>query len=90
MIIVGSRSFAKARVFNPFFNRSNRKILREDKAVLESSDPPEVPEAAREVSVRTDKPTLEFRKYYMTELRGSSVDAKPSKSVHSLPMSDAE
>ena len=69
MIIVGARDFAKSSLLDPFFNRSNRRILAEDQAVLESSDPAEVPAPADERSVPSDRPTLAFRKYYFDELR---------------------
>jgi phenylpropionate dioxygenase-like ring-hydroxylating dioxygenase large terminal subunit len=72
MVIVGTRDFARWALFNPLFARSNRKILGEDKAVVESSDPPAVPRAGNERSVATDGPTLEFRKYYFSQLKGES------------------
>jgi len=68
MLIVGTRDFAKWAFLNPLFARSNRKILDEDRAVVESSDPPAVPRASNERSVATDGPTLEFRKYYYKTL----------------------
>lgn len=74
MIVVGARSFATLPLLNPLFNWSNRRIVKEDKAAVESSDPPEVPMAADEVSVRTDRATLRFRRYYFEEL-------KPSRAV---------
>jgi phenylpropionate dioxygenase-like ring-hydroxylating dioxygenase large terminal subunit len=75
LIVVGARSFARLPLLDPLFNRANRRIVMEDKAAVESSDPPEVPPASEEVSVRTDKATLRFRKYYFEVLEGSS--AKP-------------
>lgn len=75
MIVVGARSFARLPLLNPLFNWSNRRIVQEDQAAVESSDPPEVPPPSEEVSVRTDKATLRFRKYYLEVLKDSS--AKP-------------
>ena len=72
MIVVGTRDFARWALLNPLFARSNRKILGEDQAVVESSDPPSVPRASNEHSVATDGPTLEFRKYYFGQLKGES------------------
>ncbi|MFO0604747.1 MAG: aromatic ring-hydroxylating dioxygenase subunit alpha [Polyangiales bacterium] len=73
MIVVGARDFATSSLLDGFFNRTNRKVLGEDKAVLESSDPPEVPPAGEERSVANDRPTLQFRKYYFDELKPSSA-----------------
>lgn len=74
MALVGSRDFARARLFNPFFTRSNLRILNEDRAVVESSQPTEIPPPGQERSVRTDQATLAFRKYYFDAL-------KPSRAV---------
>jgi hypothetical protein len=71
MVVVNTRSFLTLAVFNPLFALSNRKIVAEDRAVLESSFPSEVPPAGDELSVRTDKVTLQFRKYWFDELRGT-------------------
>ncbi|HNF98928.1 MAG TPA: aromatic ring-hydroxylating dioxygenase subunit alpha, partial [Pseudomonadota bacterium] len=76
MIVVGARSFAKLSLLNPLFNYSNKRIVAEDRAVVESSDPPVVPPAAQEVSVRSDRATLAFRKYYFQSLHTSSVSVK--------------
>ncbi|HEY1124628.1 MAG TPA: aromatic ring-hydroxylating dioxygenase subunit alpha [Sphingobium sp.] len=65
------RNFARARLLDPFFRWSNSRIAREDKAVLETSLPSEVPPAAHEKSVRTDAPTLAFRRIYLEQLKGS-------------------
>jgi hypothetical protein len=73
MIFVTLRDFAKSRLFNPFFNYSNRRIAREDKAIVESSLPVEIPPPGSEKSVRTDMPTLAFRKLYFERLKGSSA-----------------
>lgn len=78
MVIVGARSFATLPLLNPFFNRSNAKIAAQDQAVVESSQPVVVPRPGEEVSVRTDKATLQFRRYYFDELEGSSA-AAPSR-----------
>lgn len=73
MIIVGARTFATFPLLNPFFNRTNLKIALEDQAVVESSFPVEVPPAQQEKSVRTDRATLQFRRYYFSELKPSSA-----------------
>jgi phenylpropionate dioxygenase-like ring-hydroxylating dioxygenase large terminal subunit len=67
------RSFARSRLLDPLFRWSNGRIAREDKAILESSLPAEVPPAAQEKSVRTDAPTLAFRKIYFEQLKGSQA-----------------
>lgn len=73
MIIVGARTFATLALLNPFFNLSNKRIAEEDRAVVESSQPLEIPPPAEEVSVRTDKATLQFRKYFFEVLKKSSA-----------------
>lgn len=71
LTIYTARSFARWRILDPFFRWSNGKIAREDKVVLETSLPGEVPPAAQEKSVRTDAPTLAFRKIYFEQLKDS-------------------
>jgi phenylpropionate dioxygenase-like ring-hydroxylating dioxygenase large terminal subunit len=73
LTIITMRNFARWRGLDWYFRRSNRKIADEDKAILESSDPVEVPSAAQEKSVRTDKPTLAFRKLYFERFKDSSA-----------------
>ncbi len=70
MIIVGSRDFLKLPLFDVFFRKANFKIIREDRAVVESSSPSEVPPTAAERSVETDRATLQFRRYYHQTLLG--------------------
>jgi nitrite reductase/ring-hydroxylating ferredoxin subunit len=73
MIVIGARTFATLPLLNPFFNLSNKRIVKEDQAIVESSDPIEVPPPAHELSVRTDKATLQFRKYYYETLKPSTT-----------------
>jgi phenylpropionate dioxygenase-like ring-hydroxylating dioxygenase large terminal subunit len=70
LIVVGARDFLTWRALNPLFNQVNAIIADQDKAVVESSQPPKVPRPSLEVSVATDKPTLAFRKYYFERLEG--------------------
>ncbi len=74
MLIIGARSFAKLSLLNPMFNAQNAKIADQDRAVVESSDPAIIPPPAHEQSVRTDKATLRFRKYYFDSLAGTKVE----------------
>ena len=74
LTIITIRNFARWRGFDFYFRRSNRKIADEDKAILESSHPIEVPRAAQEKSVRTDAPTLAFRKLYFERYKKSSAE----------------
>ena len=73
MIIIGARSFATSALLNPLFNTSNRRIANEDRQLVESSSPMEIPPPAEEKSVRTDRATLQFRRYYFATLKGSST-----------------
>jgi phenylpropionate dioxygenase-like ring-hydroxylating dioxygenase large terminal subunit len=77
MIVINARSFLTSAVFNPLFAISNKKIVNEDRAVVESSAAGPVPPAGTELSVRTDKLTLQFRKYWFDELR----EAAPTKAL---------
>jgi phenylpropionate dioxygenase-like ring-hydroxylating dioxygenase large terminal subunit len=77
MLVVGARTFATLGLLNPVFNYSNMRIVKQDQAVVESSHPIEVPPAADEVSVRTDRATLQFRKYYYQALKPSAAPAPP-------------
>lgn len=75
MIVIGTRNFAKLALLNPFFNWSNKRITEEDRAVVESSWPTRVPPPAEERSVRTDKATLQFRRYFFEVLASSRAEA---------------
>jgi phenylpropionate dioxygenase-like ring-hydroxylating dioxygenase large terminal subunit len=77
LLVVGSRDFARSRLFNPLFNWANARIAAEDKAVVESSFPVEIPRPAEEVSVASDRATLQFRKYYFAQLADSSASPRP-------------
>jgi len=69
LVVASARDFATFRFLNPLFDRMNAFIAAQDQAVVESSDPPEVPLPSEEVSVATDRATLRFRKYYRENLR---------------------
>jgi phenylpropionate dioxygenase-like ring-hydroxylating dioxygenase large terminal subunit len=79
LTIVTARNFARWRGFDGYFRRSNRKIAEEDRAITESSCPPEVPPPGVEKSVRTDAPTLAFRKLYWDKFRQSDASAAPAR-----------
>lgn len=84
MLLVNYRRFMTSPIFDMFFDRMNRRIAIEDQAIVESSKPPEIPQAREEQSVRTDGLTLAFRKRYFNELRGSSV--QPATRKGALPV----
>jgi phenylpropionate dioxygenase-like ring-hydroxylating dioxygenase large terminal subunit len=69
LILTTARSFLKHSWLDAWFNLMNRRIAAEDKAIVESSDPVEVPRAQQEKSVRTDAPTLRFRTLYYRHLK---------------------
>lgn len=71
LTVVASRSFLRSGIFNPMFRSSSAKIADEDKAVVESSPPGEIPAPGVEPSVKSDRATLQFRKYYHEILRAS-------------------
>jgi len=84
MLLVNYRRFLTSPIFDVFFDRMNRRIGTEDQAIVESSNPVEIPLAREEQSVRTDGFTLAFRKRYFAQLRDSSVNPKARKGA--LPM----
>ncbi len=79
MLLTIARPFLKSPLLDWAFNYSNRRIAREDQAIVESSSPPEMPKAAEDQSVRTDALTLRFRKDYYTRLKGSSDGRRESR-----------
>lgn len=83
MLLLMARDFMTSRVFDWFFHRANLRIAAEDRAIVESSFPAEIPPAGDERSVRTDAPTLMFRKRYYAELRKSP---DRSSNAASLPV----
>jgi phenylpropionate dioxygenase-like ring-hydroxylating dioxygenase large terminal subunit len=68
---VASRDFARLSLLEPLFRWMNSRIADEDRAVVESGGPLEVPPAGQEHSVASDRATLQFRRYYDNQLRGS-------------------
>jgi phenylpropionate dioxygenase-like ring-hydroxylating dioxygenase large terminal subunit len=64
MIIVSMRNFLKLSIFDWIFRAMNNRVASEDKPILETSRPVEVPPQGQEQSVRLDKPTLYFRRLY--------------------------
>lgn len=73
LVVVGSRSFLRWPALSPWFARLNAMIADEDKGVVESSGPEEIPPPGAERSVATDRATLQFRKYYHETLRSSAA-----------------
>ena len=73
MILSVVRNVQPQAVFSPAFDAVNRKVLHQDRAIVESSDPPVVPAGGVERSVPTDRPTLTFRTWYHRHLADSSV-----------------
>ncbi len=76
LTVVGSRDFARTRLLDPFFAWMNGRIADEDRAVVESSGPDEAPPPGAEPSVRTDRATLQFRRYYHDVLRSSAASRR--------------
>ena len=63
------RDFARSWLFDPLFARANARIALEDKAIVESAMPSQVPPASEEKSVASDAPTLAFRKIWFNRIR---------------------
>jgi phenylpropionate dioxygenase-like ring-hydroxylating dioxygenase large terminal subunit len=75
MISIIKPGFSVFRFLSTLFGR---RLMWEDQHVVESSDPPQIPEAGQELSVRSDRATLAFRKYYDDKLRHSGIDVSTS------------
>jgi len=54
---------------DPLFVRANARIAHEDKAIVESARPAQVPPAAKEKSVAGDAQALAFRKLWFAAFR---------------------
>jgi phenylpropionate dioxygenase-like ring-hydroxylating dioxygenase large terminal subunit len=76
LLLLTIRNFARSRLLDPVFRLMNRRIAREDQAIVESSLPPQAPPPEDEASVRTDAPTLAFRRIFRKSMLGS-VARKP-------------
>jgi phenylpropionate dioxygenase-like ring-hydroxylating dioxygenase large terminal subunit len=74
LLLLTLRDFARWPLLDPVFRLLNTRIANEDRRIVESSLPAEVPPPGEEKSVRTDAPTLFFRKIYRQKLLGSSVE----------------
>lgn len=72
LVVATSRNFVKMGAMDFAFRKSSARIADEDKAVVESSPPGAVPRAGEERSVKTDRATLQFRKYYHDVLASSA------------------
>jgi len=70
MMLSIARPFLTTPLLDWLFNYSNKRIAKEDQAIVESSSPAEMPDAREEKSVRTDALTLRFRKDYFARLKG--------------------
>jgi phenylpropionate dioxygenase-like ring-hydroxylating dioxygenase large terminal subunit len=79
MVIMSMRNFLKPRLFDWIFRRMNRRVASEDKPILETSWPVEVPEPRLERSVRTDQPTLYFRRIYQSRIKDQDFNQQESQ-----------
>ena len=84
MLLITVRDFLRPRIFDRVFHWGNRRVAGEDQEVLESSYPAEVPPAGEERSVRTDEPTLKFRRLYRERLKDSDAPLSELRPVASL------
>lgn len=84
LLLLTMRDFARSPLLDPVFRLLNRRIAREDQAIVESSLPSEVPAPAEEASVRTDAPTLAFRRIYRMRLLGSRAE-RPRAPLQDAP-----
>ena len=86
MLLVSVRDFLRFRLLDPIFHRMNLRVASEDKAIVESSFPSQIPPAAAERSVRTDGMTLHFRKRYFKELGSPQRIGEEAAFRRSLPV----
>ena len=76
MILVAARNFMRYTPLNPLMDWFNVRILREDRAIVQSSTPKVAPPPSEEINVPTDAPTLRFRTWYYKHL----VNGAPEES----------
>jgi phenylpropionate dioxygenase-like ring-hydroxylating dioxygenase large terminal subunit len=69
MILLSSRDFLGRLPLGALLNAFNARVALQDQAIVESSEPWEVPAPGLERSVPSDGPTLAFRRYYFDHLR---------------------
>jgi phenylpropionate dioxygenase-like ring-hydroxylating dioxygenase large terminal subunit len=81
MIIASMRNFLKLRMFDWVFRAMNNRVASEDKPILETSWPAEVPPPGQEQSVRLDKPTLYFRRLYRERIAGNAQQAQQENAL---------
>jgi hypothetical protein len=74
LLLLTMRDFARSPLLHPVFRFMNRRIANEDRAIVESSLPNAAPPPGEEASVRTDAPTLAFRRIYRDRLLGSAAE----------------
>ncbi|PPD46535.1 MAG: hypothetical protein CTY15_00455 [Methylocystis sp.] len=85
LLLLTVRNFARSPLLNPVFRLLNRRIANEDRAIVESSLPSHVPPPGEEVSVRTDAPTLVFRRLYRMKLLGGAAEPPAASRVADAP-----
>jgi len=78
MILVNARNYRRGKLISKLLDRDSGRVLDEDRSIVESAQPPEVPPPGEELSVANDGPTLYFRRYYHRELRGSTATLVPA------------
>lgn len=78
MILVNARNYRRGKLMSKLLDRDSSGVLDEDRSIVESAQPPEVPPPGEERSVANDGPTLYFRRYYYRELRGSTATLVPA------------
>jgi len=76
LFVISTRDFLRYNPLGWIFDQFNRVIAGEDKAVVESSQPWEVPEPSEEKSVATDRATLAFRRWYLEQKRAETRAAR--------------
>lgn len=87
MMLVSARDFIKLQPFARMVDLYNKRILREDQAVVESSDPIESPPVSEERSVATDRVTLAFRRWYLErKKRGPHEATTSTASIEAPPL----
>ena len=77
MMLVSTRDFLKYQPFAAMLDHFNKRILREDQAVVESSHPVESPPVSEERSVATDRATLAFRRWYLERKKRGPSEVTP-------------
>ena len=78
MIVVSRRNFGQFNPILSLFNLLTPIILKEDRHIMDTASPSEVPPLGVEILMPSDAPTIAFCRYYQKHLLNSQTDSTPT------------